>query len=223
MNTQHTPTIEGTVLSRTYERTAPIIRNTYMLLGATLLWSATASVIGTGIAWSGLGAIACIIAAFAALFATMKMRNSGWGLVGIFAFTGLMGLSLGPTLNHYLAMANGPALITQAVGLTAIITFALSAYVVKSGRDFSRWGGFLFAGLITVIVAGIAAIFFPAMQVAVAGASALLFSGFILYDTSRLVRGEEDNYIMATIGMYLNILNLFLSLLRILGVMGDGD
>ena len=221
MNTSRTRIIDGSVIARSDDHVGPVIRNTYMLLGATLLWSAATSIIGASIAWSGLGAIACLIAAFAALFATMKMRNSGGGLIGIFAFTGLMGLSLGPTLTHYLSLANGPALITQAVGLTAVVTFALSAYAFKTGRDFSRWGGFLFAGLITVIIASIAAIFFPVMQVAVAGASALLFSGFILYDTSRLVRGEEDNYIMATLGMYLNIFNLFLSLLRILGALGD--
>lgn len=219
-------TIDGSVVSRevaTSVNTSSLVRNTYLLLGMTLVWSALWSVVGTNIAWSGVGVIACMAAAFAALFATMYLRNSAWGLATVFAFTGLMGLSLGPTLTAFLAMPNGSALVTQAVGLTAIITFGLSAYVFKTGKDFSRWGGFLFAGLITVVIASIAAIFIPAMQAAVAGASALLFSGFILYDTSRLVRGEEENYIMAAIGMYLNILNLFLALLRILGIFGGDE
>ena len=216
-------TIEGTVLSRESTNTTALVRNTYMLLGMTLVWSAALSVVGTQIAWSTLGMIACMVAGFGALFATMYLRNSVWGLAAVFGFTGLMGLSLGPTLTHYLAMPNGGSLVSQAVGLTALVTFGLSAYVVKSGRDFSRWGGFLFAGLITVLIASIAAIFIPAMQAAVASASALLFSGFILFDTSRLVRGEEDNYIMATVSMYLNILNLFLALLRLLGGFGSDD
>ncbi|NTV70133.1 MAG: BAX inhibitor (BI)-1/YccA family protein [Azonexaceae bacterium] len=214
-------TIDGTVLSRGVEGTTSVIRNTYMLLGLTLVWSAICSTIGTSISWSGFGMIGCILAGFAALFATIKFRNSGWGLVSIFAFTGIEGLSLGPTLTHYLSMANGASIVTESIGMTAVIAFALSAYAIKSGRDFSRWGGFLFAGLITVLIASIASIFFPAMQVAVAGVSALLFSAFILYDTSRLVNGEEDNYIMAAVGMYLNILNLFLDLLRLIAAFRD--
>lgn len=214
-------TIDGSVLSRGFNDTSAIVRNTYMLLGLTLVWSAICSTIGTSIGWSGFGMIACVIGGFAALFATMKFRNSGWGLISIFAFTGIEGLSLGPTLTHYLSMANGTSVVTEAIGATALVTFALTAYTMKSGRDFSRMGGFLFAGLITVIIASIASIFLPAMQVAVAGVSALLFSGFILYDTSRLIRSEEDNYIMAATSMYLNILNLFLDLLRLIAAFRD--
>lgn len=216
-------TIDGTVISREAGNTPALIRNTYMLLGMTLVWSGVMSVLGSGLSWSPLGLIACILAAFGALFATQYLRNSAWGLATVFAFTGLMGLSLGPTLAHYLAMPSGPAVVAQAAGLTALVTFALSAYVFKTGRDFSRWGGFLFAGLITLLIASVAAIFFPVMQVGVAALSALLFSAFILFDTSRLARGEEDNYIMAAVGMYLSILNLFVALLQLLGIWGGDE
>ena len=107
--------------------------------------------------------------------------------------------------------------LTAAV-LTTAVTLALTAYVHKTGKDFTRMGGFLFAGLIVVLLASIAAIFIPAMHAGVSAVAALLFSGFILYDTSRLVRGEEDNYVMAAVSMYLNVLNLFLSLLQLLGL-----
>jgi modulator of FtsH protease len=106
--------------------------------------------------------------------------------------------------------------MTAAV-LTTAVTLALTGYVHKTGKDFTRMGGFLFAGLIVVILASIAAIFVPAMQAGVSAVAALLFSGFILYDTSRLIRGEEDNYVMAACSMYLNVLNLFLSILQLLG------
>lgn len=216
-------TIEGAVVSRETTNVTAVVRNTYMLLGMTLVWSVLMSVVGVNIAWSLGGLILCVIGGFVALFATMALRNSAWGIASIFVFTGLEGLSLGPVLSSYLHMANGGSLVTTAAGLTAVITFALSAYVFKTGRNFSRMGGFLFAGLITVLIAGIAAMFFPVMQVAVAGVSALLFCGFILYDTSRLLHGEETNYIMATVNMYLNILNLFLDLLRLLAAFANDD
>lgn len=110
--------------------------------------------------------------------------------------------------------------LTAAV-ITTAVTLALTAYVHKTGKDFSRMGGFLFAGLIVVVLASVAALFVPAMQAAVSAAGALLFAGFILFDTSRLVRGEEDNYVMAAVSMYLNVLNLFLSILQLLGLSGD--
>lgn len=221
---QNTPLIiEGTGASRQTINVTSVVRNTYMLLGATLVWSALMSVVGINLSWSTGGLILCLVGGFVSLLITIFLRNSVWGLVTVFAFTGLEGLSLGPVLSHYLSLAHGGSLVTTAVGLTAVITFALSAYVFKTGQNFSRWGGFLFAGLITVFIAGIAAMFFPVMQVAVAGVSALLFCGFILYDTSRLLHGEEDNYIMATVNMYLNILNLFLDLLRLLAAFASDD
>ena len=137
------------------------------------------------------------------------------------AFTGLSGLGLGPTLTHYLSLPGGSSTVLTAAVITTAVTLALTAYVHKTGKNFTQLGGFLFAGLIVVLLSSIAAIFVPAMQAGVSAVAALLFSGFILFDTSRLIRGEEDNYVMAACSMYLNVLNLFLSILQLLGLSVD--
>jgi modulator of FtsH protease len=152
------------------------------------------------------------------LFYLHKNRNTAAAVPAMLTFTGLSGLGLGPTLSHYINLPGGSATVLSAALITTAVTLALTAYVYKTGKDFSRLGGFLFAGLIVVLLAAIAALFIPAMQAMVSAAGALLFSGFILYDTSRLVRGEEDNYVMAAVSMYLNVLNLFLSILQLLGL-----
>ncbi|MCK6391083.1 MAG: Bax inhibitor-1 family protein [Azonexus sp.] len=201
--------------------TGRVIRNTYQLLA---LSTAVAGV-GAGISmWAGFGPLAGIVftlLGLVPLFYLNKHRNSATAVPAMLVFTGLSGLGLGPTLSHYLHLPGGSGLVLNAAVITTVVTLALTAYVYKTGKDFSRMGGFLFAGLIVVILASIAAMFVPAMQAAVSGAAALLFSGFILYDTSRLVRGEEDNYVMAAVSMYLNVLNLFLSILQLLGLSND--
>lgn len=201
--------------------TGRVIRNTYQLLA---LSTAVAGV-GAGISmWAGFGPLAGIVftlLGLVPLFYLNKHRNSATAVPAMLVFTGLSGLGLGPTLSHYLHLPGGSGLVLNAAVITTVVTLALTAYVYKTGKDFSRMGGFLFAGLIAVILASIAAMFVPAMQAAVSGAAALLFSGFILYDTSRLVRGEEDNYVMAAVSMYLNVLNLFLSILQLLGLSND--
>jgi modulator of FtsH protease len=128
-------------------------------------------------------------------------------------------------LNRFAATANGPELIMQALGLTAVVFFSLSAYALSSRKDFSFMGNFLFVGLIVVIVAGLANIFFqiPALHLAINAAVVMIMSGLILFDTSRIVNGGETNYIRATVGLYLNIFNLFTSLLQLLGIMGSDD
>lgn len=198
-----------------------VIRNTYQLLA---LSTAVAGV-GAGISmWAGFGSLAGIVftlLGLVPLFYLSKNRNSAAAVPAMLAFTGLSGLGLGPTLSHYLHLPGGSSTVLTAAVITTGVTLALTAYVYKTGKDFSRMGGFLFAGLIAVILASIAAMFVPAMQAGVSAAAALLFSGFILYDTSRLVRGEEDNYVMAACSMYLNVLNLFLSILQLLGLSSD--
>lgn len=163
----------------------------------------------TGIVFTLLGLVP--------LFYLHKKRNTAAAVPAMLTFTALSGLGLGPTLTHYINMPGGSSTVLTAAVITTAVTLALTAYVHKTGKDFSRMGGFLFAGLIVVILASIAALFVPAMQAGVSAVAALLFSGFILYDTSRLVRGEEDNYVMAAVSMYLNVLNLFLSVLQLLG------
>ena len=126
-------------------------------------------------------------------------------------------------LSRYLALPNGPQVIATAFAGTGIIFLGLSGYALTSKRDFSFMGGFLFAGMMVVVLAMIANLFLqiPAMALAVSAGIILLMSGFILFDTSRIVRGGETNYIMATYGLYLTIFNIFISLLQILGIMGD--
>lgn len=198
--------------------TSRVIRNTYQLLAL----STGVAAVGAGISlWAGLGPVAGLVLtllSLAPLFYLYKKRNSAAAVPAMLTFTGLSGLGLGPTLAHHLSLPGGSATILSAAVLTTAVTLALTAYVHKTGKDFTRMGGFLFAGLIVVLLASIAAIFVPAMQAGVSAVAALLFSGFILYDTSRLVRGEEDNYVLAAVGMYLNVLNLFISLLNLLGL-----
>ncbi|MCG2578109.1 Bax inhibitor-1 family protein [Dechloromonas sp. XY25] len=198
-----------------------VIRNTYQLLAL----STGVAGVGAGISmWAGFGPLAGILftlLGLVPLFYLHKKRNTAAAVPAMMAFTGLSGLGLGPTLSHYINMPGGSSTVLTAAVLTTVVTLALTAYVHKTGKDFTRMEGFLFAGLIVVLLASIAAIFIPAMHAGVSAVAALLFSGFILYDTSRLVRGEEDNYVMAAVSMYLNLLNLFLSLLQLLGISID--
>jgi modulator of FtsH protease len=201
--------------------TTRVIRNTYQLLAL----STGVAAVGAGVSMlAGFGPLVGIVftlLGLVPLFLLHKKRDTAAAVPLMLTFTGLSGLGLGPTLSHYINMPGGSSTVMTAAVLTSAVTLALTAYVHKTGKDFSRMGGFLFAGLVVVILASIAAIFVPAMQAAVSAVAALLFSGFILYDTSRLVRGEEDNYVMAAVSMYLNVLNLFLSILQLLGLSRD--
>ena len=201
--------------------TPRVIRNTYQLLAL----STGVAGVGAGVSLlAGFGPLAGIVFTLLGLlplFYLQKHRNTAAAVPAMLTFTGLSGLGLGPTLNHYLSLPGGSGIVLSAAVITTAVTLALTAYVHKTGKDFTRMGGFLFAGLIVVLLASIAALFMPAMQAGVSAVAALLFSGFILFDTSRLMRGEEDNYVMAACSMYLNVLNLFLSILQLLGFSPD--
>lgn len=196
-----------------------VLRNTYALLSMTLLWSALTAVLGMNMAWGGGAYLVVVLAGFAALFSTMKLRNSGWGVLSIFAFTGLEGLGLGPMLQAYRHLPHGAEIVAQAAGTTGLTFLALSAFVLVTRKNFANLGGFLFVGLIGVLLASLVGMFFhsSAFEMMVSVISVLVFSGYILFDTSRIVNRGERNYIMATLSLYLDILNLFTSLLRILG------
>ncbi|MFT5419970.1 MAG: modulator of FtsH protease [Candidatus Endobugula sp.] len=209
--------------------TSKVLRNTYALLAMTLLFSAVTA----GITMSlGMGHGAAMIMMVASLllvwFVLPRTANSASGIFVVFAFTGLLGGALGPMLNHYLAMANGSSIVMQALGGTALVFFSLSAYVLTTRKDFSFMGGFLSVGIIVAIVAMLGMFVASMFGIQVSGFSlamsafiVLLMSGFILYDTSSIINGGETNYLMATTRLYLNIYNLFTSLLHILGVMSD--
>ncbi len=202
-----------------------VLRNTYFLLGLTLAFSAVTAVIAMALNISPLASLVCMIAGFVMLFVVNKKADSASGIFWVFGFAGAMGASLGPILNVYAGLANGPALIMQALAGTALIFFSLSAYVLTTRKDFSFMGGFLMIGLLVVMVAAIANIFFaiPALSLTISSVVILLMSGLILFDTSRIINGGETNYIRATVSLYLNVFNIFVHLLSLLGVMGGDD
>ena len=202
-----------------------VLKNTYMLLSMTLAFSAVTAGVSMAMNLPSGAALVMMLVAFGLMFVVNKKADSASGVYWIFAFTGLMGASLGPMLSSYAAMPGGPALIMQALGGTALIFFALSGYALTSKKDFSFMGGFLMVGLIVVVVASIANIFFqiPALSLAISSAVIMIMSGLILYDTSRIINGGERNYIRATVSLYLNIYNIFVHLLSLLGVLNSDD
>jgi modulator of FtsH protease len=194
-----------------------VLQNTYRLLSLTLILSACTAYIGMLFPVGGLGMLGIFILSLVLLFATRAYSNSGVGVLLVFGFTGLMGFSLGPTLNHYLSLPHGSEIVGTSLLATGAAFLGLSAYVQISKKDFAFLGGFLFVGLIALIIVGLIGMFFPtpALSLVWAYASAMIFSGYILYDTSNILTGRQTNYVMATISLYLDILNLFLALLRI--------
>ncbi|MEB0137776.1 MULTISPECIES: Bax inhibitor-1/YccA family protein [unclassified Undibacterium] len=196
-----------------------VLRNTYMLLSITLLFSAMTAAATIAFAIPGPGMILTLVGYFGLLFATTKLRNSAWGIGAVFALTGFMGYSLGPILTRYLGMPGGTGIVMTAMAMTGLIFFGLSAYVLISKRDFSFIGGFLMIGMIVALVASLGAIFFqiPALSLTISAVMVLLMSGMILFETSNIINGGETNYIMATVSLYVTIFNLFTSLLQLLG------
>ena len=206
--------------------TNKLIRNTYMLLSMTLLFSAATAGISIATNMPFMGPLVTLGGYFGLLFLTTHLRNSAWGLLSIFALTGFMGLTLGPMINAYLqAFSNGGQLVMTALGGTGAIFIGLSAYALTSRKDFSFLGGYLMVGILTAFLAGIGAWIFgiPALSLAVSAVFIMLMSGLILYQTSEMVHGGETNYIMATITLYVALYNLFTSLLHILGAFAGED
>ena len=202
-----------------------VLKNTYMLLGMTLAFSAATAGVAMALGLSPMTGLVLMLVGFGLLFVVNRMADSAKGLPAIFAFTGVMGAALGPTLNYYVALPGGPAMIMQALGGTALVFFSLSAYALTSRKDFSYLGGFLLTGLIVAVVAMIANIFLaiPALSLTISAAIILIMSGLILFDTSRIISGGETNYIRATVSLYLNIYNLFIHILHLLGAFGGDD
>ncbi|MBT6352676.1 MAG: Bax inhibitor-1/YccA family protein [Halieaceae bacterium] len=202
-----------------------VLSNTYWLLGLTLAFSAFTAMVSVMMNLPQSMAFILMLVGFGLLFVVHKMADSAKGLPAIFAFTGVMGASLGPMLSFYLAMENGPSMVLQALGGTALIFFSLSAYALSSKKDFSYLGGFLMTGLIVAVVAMIANIFLaiPLLSITISAVVVMIMSGLILFDTSRIIQGGETNYIRATVGLYLSIFNIFVHLLHLLAVFTGGD
>ena len=205
--------------------TNKVLKNTYMLLGMTLLFSAVTAGISMAMGLPHGAALILTLVGFGLLFVVNRMADSSKGLIAIFAFTGVMGASLGPMLNYYLAMPGGPALVMQALGGTGLVFFGLSAYALTTRKDFSYMGGFLMVGLLVAVVAMVANIFLniPALSLTISAAVVMIMSGLILFDTSRIINGGETNYIRATVSLYLDIYNLFIHLLHLLTALGGDD
>ena len=203
-------------------QTNKVIRNTYMLLSMTLIFSAITAFIGvvTGASF-GMALGADIVAIVLLWFVLPRTANSASGIPVIFAFTGLLGYGLGPTLSYYLAI--NPSIVMVAMGGTGAIFLALSGYALTTRKDFSFMAGFLMVGMFVILGAMLLNIFMniPALALAVSAAVILIMSGFILFQTSQLIHGGETNYIMATASLFLSILNIFTALLQILGVFSD--
>lgn len=203
--------------------THAVLRNTYMLLSLTLLFSAMAATVAV-VSNAGMGSsIIAFVLSLVLLFVTSALRNSGWGIVSVFAFTGCMGYSLGPMLNYFIhGYTNGGQLIVTALAGTGLTFLVTSAYIITTKKDMSGVGKFLMIGLVVCIVASLANIFLkmPAMQLAISSILTFISVMLMMYDTSRIINNGERNYIMATISLYLDIQMLFQNLLMLLGVFG---
>lgn len=196
-----------------------VLRNTYLLLSLTLLFTAGTATLATLANLAPPGIFLTLIGMFGLLFLTQALRNSIWGLVAVFAFTGFMGYTLAPVLNFYLhSFTNGGALIATAAGGTGFIFLSLSAFVLITRKDFSYLSGFLFAAIMVAFLLSLSGLFLnlPILQILISGAFMLICSGLILFHTSQIIQGGETNYISATISLYVALLNIFVSLLRIL-------
>ena len=205
--------------------TNKLIRNTYSLLSITLIFSAMTAAASVYLSMPPMTYLISIGAAFLLMWLVLpRTANSGAGLGVTFAITGLMGFALGPILSMYLALPNGSSIVGLALGGTGTIFLGLSGYALMTRKDFSFMGGFLMVGMLTVLVAALANIFLqmPALQIAISSVVIMIMSGFILFDTSRMVHNpQQTNYIVMTVSLYLNIFNIFVSLLQLLGISSD--
>ncbi len=204
--------------------TNKVLRNTYMLLSMTLVFSAITAVLSMALGLpQGASLLMTLGAVVIVWFVLPRTYNKSSGIVWTFVFAGLMGAGLGPILAYYAAI--NPSIIVQAFAGTAIVTFGLSFYALTTRKDFSFLGGFLMVGLIVILMASLANIFFaiPALSIAISAGAVLVFSLLILFDTSRIINGGETNYIRATVSLYLDIYNLFVHLLHLVAVLTGDD
>lgn len=209
-----------------------VLRNTYLLLGLSMIPTVLGALVGIQLNFSFLAGspfIAFLLflgIAWGFMYGIEKNKDSGLGVALLLGFTFFMGLMLSRILQVALGFANGGSMIALAAAGTGAIFFTLSSVAAVSKRDFSGLGKFLFVGLIVVLLAGVANIFFqiPALALAVSAAAVLIFSAYILYDISRIVQGGETNYVSATLAVYLDIYNVFVSLLNlIMAFTGERD
>lgn len=230
MQAEFPSTLTGTSIAAASAQ--KVLRNTYMLLAMTLLFSALTA--GAAMALQvpyGAGLVSSLIALALLWFVVPRTAHSAAGIGVVFAITGLLGFGLGPVLNHYLSLANGAQIVMLALGLTGVTFLGLSAYALTSRKDFSFMRSFLVAGVLVAFIASIVSLVaallghpLPALALTVSAMFAVLMCGMILYQTGEIVNGGETNYVLATIGLYVSLYNLFTSLLHLLGAfMGERE
>lgn len=219
----------GQVISRSAEQTLStnkILKDTYRLLAATLLFSAVTAGLSIVLKVPPIAYLGSVIVAMLlGIFVLPRTANSASGIGVIFGITGLLGFGLGSVLTMYLSLPNGSQTVSTALAGTGIIFLGLSGYALSSRKDFSFMGGFIFAGMMVLLIASLAGIFLqmPALSLAISAGFILLMSAYILFQTSQIIHGGETNYIFATYGLYMSIFNIFISLLQILGVFGSDE
>lgn len=204
--------------------TNKVLRNTYMLLSMTLLFSAAMAGLSMALNLPYFGPMITLVGYFGLLFLTYKLKNSAAGIIAVFALTGFMGLTLGPVLTFYLTtIPNGGELVLTALGATGLIFVGLSTYVLTTKKDFSFMGGFLMVGMLGLLAVIVIGLFvnLSAFQMAISGGVVLLMGGFILYETSSIIHGGQTNYILATVSLYVSLYNIFINLLYLLGINRD--
>jgi len=217
-----TKAMSGGIQSTLLARRLALLRSTYMLLGTTIAFSALMAGLSMAINAPYFGIWMTLIPYFFCLWMTEKNKNSSKGLFWVFALTGWLGFTLGPILNMYLAV-KGAEPIMLALGSTALVFFASSAYVLTTRKNLSFMSGFLMVGLLVAFIAAIANMFLqiPLLSLTISSVFALLSAGIIMWQTSAIIHGGERNYISATVILFVMIYNLFSSLLQIFGIMGD--
>lgn len=217
------PGVQSVVVDSTAQHR--VLRNTYWLLALTMIPTVIGAMAGTSFSFGAIfraypimAPVGMFLIMLGLLFGVSAARNSVWGIVLMFAFTFVAGFFLGPMLQHAFTLQNGGQLVALAGGMTGTILFAMAGIATVTKKDFSFLGKFLFVGLILLVVASLANLFFqiPALQLTLSAISVLIFSVYILYDVSNIIHGGETNYVMATVNLYLDIYNIFVSLLNLL-------
>lgn len=230
MQTQYDTTTYNTAIGINVAR-HKVLRNTYMLLAMTLVFSAVMAGVAMAMAVPyGVSLVTSLVALGLLWFAVPRTANSGAGILVVFAVTGLLGFGLGPVLTHYLALSNGSQVVMLALGITGVAFLGLSGYALVSRKDFSFMRSFLVVGVLIAFVAAIVSLVaalvgypMPALALTVSAMFAFLMCGMILWQTSEIVNGGETNYVLATVGLYVSLYNLFTSLLHLLGAFSGDD
>ena len=220
----NSPMFSRTASQESALQTNKVLRNTYALLSMTLLWSAVVAGVSMAMNLPRPGLIMMLVGFYGLLFLTEKNRDNSMGLVFTFLFTGFLGYTIGPILNMYVGAGMGDVILT-ALGGTALAFMGASAYALTTKRDLSFLNGMLLAGFVVLLVGMVANIFLqmPLLSLAMSGMFILFSTGVILLTTQNIIRGGETNYISATVTLYVSIYNIFISLLSILGIMGNDD